>query len=425
MFLAALVFIPVALWLTRDSGFYQDNLNYFAESGNLSPEALLEPFSGHLTATTRLIYELNLRLVGPAPWMFQLQMILISAAVPVLLFLLIRRWAGVALALPLSLVLLVLGSTPDNFESYAIVWPLSIASGLAALIAIELESRRGYLVACGLLVISVLSFEIGLMFAAAALVLLTARYNWPTKLWVVMIPVALYGAWWLWAQRFDDPSLASFSNLRRLPTYALDSLASGAAAFVGISAFDGETGAGASLSSLGLALGRLLAGIFLAIVLVAVVRGGRSVRVSGAVVFLTMFVVAGTLTYAPIFREPTAPRYLYPVLIGMILVFAASSSGLRRSRIFWLTIATVFAFAFVVNLSLLRDRGAEKRQIAGEVDAGLAVIELERNLVPAGFRWGISIPNAAAYLQALDRWGRPGYPSGVTNCAAAAVQAGR
>jgi len=399
------VYVPLAVWLTRGAAFYSDNLHFFAESGSLAPSALVAPYTGHLTATVRLLYELNLRIFGADPLPFQLEEIAASAAVAILLFALVSRWRSAVLALPLSVVVLVLGCTPDNLQSYAIMWPLSIAGGLAALLVLTNESRRRDPLACGLLVLSVLTLEIGLAFAfAAALFLLGTRERW-RRLWVPAAPALLYALWWLWAQRFDEPALASLANLGHLPAFAFDSIASGVTAFTGIAAFH----EGAAIRGAAIEWGRPLAVAFLLLILVAVVRGGRSARTAAAAGFVSIFIVAGGLSYMPVFREPTAPRYVYPIVIGMVLVFAAASAGWPTSRSLPAVVA-VCCFAAGANLALLRDQAAEMRVTDGQVEAGLAVIELERNRVPPDFAVPFRIPDPNGYLAAARRWGSLTYP---------------
>lgn len=404
---AIVLYVGLALYLTRGSVFYSDNLRYFAESGDISPGAILTPYEGHLTASVRLLYELNLRLFGPETLPFQVETILLSALSAALVFLLARRWCGPVLALPIALVLLVLGSTPDTVQSYAIMWPLSVAAGLGALLTLTGHERRRDWLACSLLVVSVLSLEIGLAFAVAAAVLLVARPKDRVRLWVAAVPVVVYGAWWLWAQRFDDPSLASFSNLQHLPYFAFNSLASGITAFTGIAALH----EGSDLQQAAEDWGRPLAAVFIALVVFAGVRRDWSRQATAAAAFLATFIAAGTLSYIPVYREPTTPRYVYPIVIGMILLFAAVSPGLRRSKLFWGATALVCGFAIVANLSLLKDQAAGMRTIDGQVEAGLASIELERDLVPEGFAVPFRIPDGRGYLEGEQRWGSLTYPS--------------
>jgi hypothetical protein len=78
------------------------------------------------------------------------------------------------------------------------------------MLALERRDRRGDLTALILLVISLGSHPLGISFAAigAVMIVLSSRDGW-RRLWVIVIPGALFAVWWLFIR---PPEYASFPN---------------------------------------------------------------------------------------------------------------------------------------------------------------------------------------------------------------------
>ena len=114
----------------------------------------------------------------------------------VVLFVYLRRRAGGWLALAGVLTVLFMGTARE-----VLVWPFevsftaSMATGIAALLALEGEDRRGDAIACGLLVLGLAFSELALFFAVGAAVsMVVARRPW-SRAYVVVVPVLLYAGW--------------------------------------------------------------------------------------------------------------------------------------------------------------------------------------------------------------------------------------
>ena len=84
------------------------------------------------------------------------------------------------------------------------VGPASVA-GLAAFLALDQRSRRGDVLACILLIAAILSFSVGVAFAIGAGAWILAERG-GRRIWVAVLPLVLYGAWWLWALKFRGGS---------------------------------------------------------------------------------------------------------------------------------------------------------------------------------------------------------------------------
>ena len=150
------------------------------------------------------------------------------------LFVYLRRRAGGWLALAGALPVLFMGTARE-----VTIWPVNIAftaamaAGIAALLALEGEDRRGDAIACGLLVLGLTFSELALFFAVGAAVsMVLARRPW-SRAYVVVVPVLLYAAWYAgWGHTAE--SHLSLHNLVHSPVYLAEGLASSAWSLLGV-----------------------------------------------------------------------------------------------------------------------------------------------------------------------------------------------
>jgi hypothetical protein len=219
-------------------GFAIDELFYYgrvAEKGDalvhfspFSVEYLLAPFNGHLPLGGRFVYEAVFATVGAKYHAFVLINIAALFACVALTFELARRRVGTIAALAPCLVLLFLG-----FAREQLLWALdfntaaSLAAGLGAILALQRGDRRGDILACILLAVSIAMIELGLSFALgiAIWLLVDDRRRARRRAWIVLAPIVLYAAWWVWARKFDQ-SQATASNIHLIPETLLNAGAS-------------------------------------------------------------------------------------------------------------------------------------------------------------------------------------------------------
>ena len=225
----------VILHAGRDLGFTGDELYYFARlvdhSGGqiqydaASAEYLLAPHNGHLQLVGRLIYEGVFAMAGPDYAVLRVILlggILLSVG---LVFALARPRVGAAPALVGCVVLLFLGAAwEEMLWAFNLHTVYALAAGLAALLVLDRAPRGGDAAACLLLLASVTTIELGLAFAIGAGVLIATRGALRSRAWVVLVPLAFYAIWFVWARRFDQSEL-ELSNLTGLPGSVFDSLA--------------------------------------------------------------------------------------------------------------------------------------------------------------------------------------------------------
>jgi hypothetical protein len=142
----------------RHLTFWSDELTWLVFTDDFTPAHLLTPHNSHLIATTRLIYEALPRIFGTDYLPFRIIGIVCLQANAVLLFHLVRRRLGAAIALVPAVVLLFFGSAQEVAVSpLGIPFLLSIALGLGAFAAVERRTLAGDAGAMLLLVLAILS----------------------------------------------------------------------------------------------------------------------------------------------------------------------------------------------------------------------------------------------------------------------------
>lgn len=343
----------------RGTGFSGDELVYYARltdrDGVVSTQDqvtlsyLLAPHNGHLQLFGKLIYEAVFAVDGPNYLDLRVIEALGILGCVALFFELARRRVGSALALAPCLVLLCFGAAWEN-----LLWPfdlhtvLALAAGLGALLALERRDRRGDLAACGLLVVSTFTIELGLAFVLAVAVLVVLGEERRHRIWVFAIPVALYAIWWIWARQFGQSAL-DLANLAHLPTSLLDSLTAVLAALTGLF----PAGAGQAVHTLGTTgWGPALA---LALVAALAIRLWPMRPVSP----WTWALLAGVLGYWALIaladRPEDSARYLFA---GAVLLLALVAEVWRGARVSTPVVLVAFALAAVAipaNLLKLHD----------------------------------------------------------------------
>lgn len=354
-----------------------DHAGQSVEHRQLSLEYLLAPFHGHLQLISKLTYEAVWALFGTDYTVFVLINVAALWASVGLTFELLRRRIGPLAALAPCVLLLFFG-----FASEVLLWPfdmvtlVSLAAGLGALLALERDDRRGDLLACGLLLLSIASVELGISFAIGAAVAVLWREDRLRRVWIFLLPIGLYAIWWLWARKFDQSEFEA-SNVWGLPKALLESAAAVAGALTGM------TPEQASLYITPTsAFGRALA---VAAIFAVLLRGfvGRLPRtfwiwVAVLISYWVFMAFAG--------RAPDGARYMFVGAVGFLLVGAEALAG-RMTAFVTATICAVALIALPANVAQLVD---ERDRDSLHSDTRLskpeyAMIELARNRVRADY----------------------------------------
>ena len=428
LILAGLASVTLLLWLNRGTVFFVDEIAWFSELGRGNGIGwILEPHNSHLIGTTRLLFLSVSELAGP-----DYVVLRVVAALSVLLcscvfYVWARRRIGPAWALLPSALLLFYGSAWQH-----VVVPIgftitfSIALGLLALISLEREDRRGDVLACTLVSLSVFTYTVGLGYLVGVAVAVLLRGDRLKRLWIFLIPLLLYAAWWLWSQHFDQTRTTA-TNLLDVGQFFARSLAIDGGGLTGVNIPWSRLGTTdpvtvASASPLGWAVG---AGLVVAVAW-RIRRGDVKPSIYVSLAVLATFWLSAALADTE-FTQVDAVRYLYPGSIALLLVLTDAAQGLRVRASWGAAILAVFAFSFAMNLVFLRDGAAYERSQANTTLINLAMLELGNgrdpgagplDSSPVGPKPSYGTPplpyiqdgdNRLEYLAAIAEYGSPAY----------------
>ena len=262
---AASVAALIILWLGSGVGYSLDEIDTLIRTPGLDFDGTLEPHNGHFIFTTRVAYWAILELFGTDYLAFRLLTVATVVLTAGLFLAYAGRRIGKLSALALALLLLFFGSHPShvmNGNGFTVLF--AIACGLAALLLLERNDRGGDIGACVLLCLGVATYTTGLPFVAGAAVAILLRDERWRRIWVVVVPVAIYFAWWLQAEgQIGDPQdQATVSNLLLLPAWGFQILSGVLGSVTGFDYFGELASAGPALAvaALGVLAWRLARG---------------------------------------------------------------------------------------------------------------------------------------------------------------------
>jgi hypothetical protein len=378
------------LWYGRGTTFTEDDLTYYARlvhSGfvylqydHLNLEYVFAPHETHLQATGRLIYEGLFATAGAQYGWYRVVAVAGVLLCVWLFFELAHVRVGPWAALAPSLLLLVCG-----YAWEVLLWPFdlhttySLAAGLGALICLERPGRRREAAACGLLVLSVATIELGLAFVAAAAVLLvtTRRYS---RLWIAAVPAVLYLGWYIWAEKFDQIALTPrVTN----PIDVAQSIGEASGAVIGsLLALNPTKGAG-EVFVVG-DVGWPVLSVLLVVALAVQIRRGPNRPFLWAAITL---IATYWLLLSVAGRPPDSSRYIFPGAVGLLLVAAEALHARRLSPLVVGVLFLTLAVALPKNIQMLeagRDTKLAESDV-NRIEAGAMqlVPGADPNFVPA------------------------------------------
>jgi hypothetical protein len=405
--------------------FTNDDLFYYAQyvahgTSDIRPsggglEYFFAPSNGHLQLGGKLLYRGIFETFGANYAVFRAANVAGLMVCVGLFFELARRRVGPWVALVPCLSLLSLGYAWEAFIwAFDLHTTYALALGLGAILALQRGDRRGDIVACALLTLSIAMIELGLAVAvgiAISVLLLPDRWR---RIWIFLIPVALYGCWWLWAAKFDQPGI-ELANVKLIPHTVTDALAAIAGSVFGLNPtgegvfepLTGVTGWGSALATLATValVWRISCGgvprtlwVFLAVVLA----------------YWVLIAIGG--------RAGDSSRYIFA---GTLLVFLVAADALAGARL--PTIAVVAALAIVAlaippNVAKLYDGRGPQLDDATNSRVEYAMLDLVEGPIPPEYAPGkdkrvtdlggvVFTPMPAGdYLEAAERFGHLGMP---------------
>lgn len=364
-----------------------------------SAHSLLAPHYEHITVTQVVIYKILLAIFGMSSLVpFSVVSTFVFLLSTVLLFVYMRRRVGDWLALISATVVLFLGAAYED-----LLWPIqillfgSMACGLGMLLALEREDRIGDRLACVLLAASISFFSLGLAFAAGAAVdILQRRRSWRSRIYVVAIPIFLYGLWWLGWGHTAQNSL-TLHDVGAAPLFMLDMMAAGVAAVFGLG---GTTLVSTVQGSL--VWGRPLLPVVLLLAgwrMHLLQRVPRWLWIVAAIGFATWFLAA--LGSQP-GRPPDASRYQYATVVFIFLIAAELLRGVQVGQHARIAVCVIAAAALMGNLTQLFDSYKTRKLESNKERAALGAVEIARDRVPRVFKLPVSDPvSEAVFSQTL------------------------
>jgi len=234
------------------------------------------------------------------------------------------------------------------------------------------------------------------------------------RLWIFLIPVALYGCWWLWAQHFDQPAI-ELANAKLIPLTVSNAIAAIAGSVFGLN----PTGAGVFEPTTGITgWGSALAALAVVALVWRLSRGGlpRTIWVFlGVALAYWVLIALGD-------RAADSSRYIF---VGTLLVFLVAADALAGARLptpAVLAALAVVAFAIPPNVAKLYDGRGPQLNDATTSRVEYAMLDLVRGPIPPDYAPGkdervtdlggsVFTPlGAGDYLGAARRFGRLGMP---------------
>ena len=360
----------------------------------------------YLIALPMVAYKAMFEVFGIGAYLpYRLAAIILSLVCAALFFSIARRRIGSLLALAPTILLLFFGSGGEELLSGMRIPSLfAIASGLAAILALERRDACGDVLAAVLLCVSVTSHPTGLGFLAAGAVMVAFRPSprrWTTS-WVVLIPAALVGGFLVFYQRTANTShqISDVLAFGRGSWTMVTAAVSGLSGVLQAPVYDSSL---AEIASAGL----------LALIVVGVALRWRQLRPTfwAAVAGLITLVAATRSSPGGFIRVPDTPRYLYPeaVLFLWMLVELAGAwrnAGTAQTR----TVVAAFATGVLVlglwsNVAKLHDAGSSMRASSMIFKGEYSAYDLERDHLKATYTPHPFLPTAGNYLSAASAYG--------------------
>jgi hypothetical protein len=415
LLLAAAFAVAAVLFLvlTRHFTFLLDSWEFLMNRRGFNADAFLKPHNEHIVVIPVAIEQLFLHLFGMDTARPEYVLLTIGLLVSdYLLFVYLRRRVGEWMALFGALLILFLGPAWE-----LLLWPFeisllgSVLFGLAMLLALERDDRKGDLLGCLFLAISLGFSSLGIPFAVAALVaiLLSPRERWRGRAFVFLIPVALYAVWYLgWGHEAE--SHLSLRNVLASPRFVAESVAAGVGNLFGLgtSPVSGAT--------------ELFWGAALTVAIVAALLWRRMQRPGfdpgiwpvAAAALVNWFLTAFNQIPG---RDPSSSRYQYASCIFIVMVLANLLARERFSRRTLLVGAAVTVLALGPNLVVLKDGRDTFEGQSTLTRADTAGIEIAQRTVSPEFELSPEVAGtpglidifAGRYLEAVDEYGSPAY----------------
>ena len=395
------------LYVTRGQTFYgTDQFRFAFYRQGWSPDALLTPYNGHLmvvpTAVFHILFDIG-RFGDYHPYRYAaMPLTLITAG---LLYAYARKRVGDWPAVAFAALILFFGTAwsallvPIGILSFVV----PVAAGVAALLALDRGDLVGDAMACGLLILGLLSHSVAMAFLAVAAIELVLDPSRRRRLWVVAVPAALYATWYAFYSGGGGSPGSGIEHAQHHEAaagYVYKGIAMTFGNLAGPSEIAREQGATiAAQRTIGAAVAVCIAGTLIAVWSKGSTK--RRPRLWALIAVLLAFWIVAALARGN-GSVADDSRYLYPSAVLLILIVLEALRGIRLNRIALAIIAAAACLSVVPNLIALGHYGSNARETSSVVGARLAALELEEPWVQSHAEWSFrpspQLPTAGEYF---------------------------
>ena len=378
------------MYLGRGIGFYFDEWTFILERRGHSLDAFLKPHNEHIVLVPVIIYKLLFALVGLAHhWPYLAVLALMHVGIGVGVYLLVSRrlggWAGVIAA---TLILFMGLAWQNMLWAFQIGFVGSVLGGVWAWVALDRRDGRGDALACVALLLGTASSSLGVPLALGVGAEIVVQRRW-RGLWVALVPLVLYGLWYLGYGASDVTGEGVFHAVGWA-----GAVTAAAGALFGVGRDWGQT-----LVILGvLVLGWQVAVAVPSARLVGLLVGG-----------VTFWLLTGAAR--SVFQPPVVPetsRYLTLGAVILLLATVELARGIAVPPTVLVYAAMITLVAVALGLPALRDNARQLRGFGTVTAAELGALQLLAARVPAAYPPDASTTPAAAcrpYFEAVKAYG--------------------
>jgi hypothetical protein len=388
----------VLLYLGRNLIFFYDEWTLITQSPRWTLVSFFQPHNEHWSTLLKVTYEALLHTVGLRSYLPYLALaLLLHVASALLLFVLVRRRAGDVLALVACALVLFLGAgAEDLFWAFQIGFNGSVAFGLAALLLLDRAgvSWRALIGASAALLASLMFSGVGLLFIIALAVELGLDRGRRRNLLALIIPVAVYLAWFAAFGR----SVPGFPSPGAWLAYVANGIVSATAGLFALAAPLGVVVVAAVIGLVAFSSWR---------------RATVDARLLGATAgLLAQFVLTGIVRSQLGAGQAASSRYLYVAAFFLVLIAIYGVRDLSWQPAAGVGVALAVAVVLTLDLAQLRGYAAEKTAFIDVEKADLQVATFYRGAPGLDLDAPVDIlvmPQVTprGYFAAIDRYGSP------------------
>jgi hypothetical protein len=369
--LCALLAVSGALlmYMGRGLTFFYDEWEWILNDYGGGVHWMLLAHVGNISFWPAAIYKVWFHLIGLNHYaVFRLQVVVLHLICGTLVYVMAARRIPRLPALLAATLILFLGAAwEDLLWGFQVGYLLSVSGGLAALVLLEGKPRPGRdLAAMSCLVISAGSSSLGVPIMVGVAVELVRTQAGRRRLWVVLVPAALYALWYL----THGTNQVTEESLIKAPGFAEDLAAA---------AFGGLVGRG-------LEWGRPLAVAGVLVLLYGLVRRPPLTPRLGGLLAAAIGLWAVIAAARSTISIPEESRYIYLGAVLIVLVGVELLRGVTIPPRASALATVIVAGCVLTGLTLLHIGATRLRPVSKTVTAELGALEVAAAYAPPEYR---------------------------------------